>query len=55
MARYPEPGRVKTRLARVLGAAAAADLYRAFVLDLADRLVALPYPVTWAIDPPAAP
>jgi len=55
MARYPEPGRVKTRLARVLGAAAAAELYRAFVLDLADRLVGLPYPVTWAIDPPAAP
>jgi len=55
MARYPEPGRVKTRLARVLGAGAAADLYRAFLLDLADRLLALPYPVTWAVDPPTAP
>jgi rSAM/selenodomain-associated transferase 1 len=55
MARYPEPGRVKTRLARVLGAEVAAALYRAFVLDLADRLAALPYPVTWAVDPPGAP
>src|SRR5262245_36144578 len=55
MARHPEPGRVKTRLARVLGADAAAAVYRAFILDLADRLSGLPYPVTWAVDPPDAP
>jgi len=55
MARHPEAGRVKTRLARVIGADAAAALYRAFILDLADRLAALPYAVTWAIDPAGAP
>src|SRR5689334_23841801 len=55
MARHPEPGRVKTRLARVLGTDAAAALYRAFILDLAGRLATLPYAVTWAIDPPGAP
>src|SRR5438105_2916979 len=55
MARHPEPGRVKTRLARGVGADAAAALYRAFILDLADRLAALPYAVTWAVDPPGAP
>jgi len=37
-ARYPEPGRVKTRLAERLGAHAAADIYRAFLGDLARRL-----------------
>ena len=31
--KLPEPGRVKTRLARVLGAADAARLYRQFVVD----------------------
>lgn len=55
MARHPEPGRVKTRLARAFGAEAAAALYRAFVGDLAERLSALPYAVTWAVDPPDAP
>jgi len=55
MARHPAPGRVKTRLARVVGTQPATALYRAFVLDLADRLAALPYPLTWAIDPPDAP
>jgi rSAM/selenodomain-associated transferase 1 len=55
MAKHPEPGRVKTRLAARLGPARACALYRAFVLDLADRLVALPYAVTWAYWPPAAP
>ena len=55
MAKHPEPGRVKTRLAARLGAERACALYRAFVLDLADRLDALPYGVTWAYWPPAAP
>ena len=55
MAKYPVPGRVKTRLARALGPKAASDLFRAFILDLADRLRALPYDVTWAYWPPAAP
>lgn len=55
MAKYPVPGRVKTRLAAVLGDEAACDLQRAFVLDLADRLRALPYEVTWAFWPASAP
>jgi len=55
MAKHPVPGRVKTRLAAALGADAACALYRAFVLDLAERLAALPYAVTWAYTPPDAP
>ena len=55
MARHPEPGRVKTRLAAVLGDERACALHRAFVLDLADRLARLPYEVTWAYTPAAAP
>src|SRR5881392_3597985 len=55
MARHPVAGRVKTRLAAALGADAACALYRAFVLDLAERLAALPYAVTWAYTPPDAP
>jgi hypothetical protein len=54
MAKYPEPGRVKTRLAAALGARAACALYRAFILDLAARLGRLPYRVTWAYWPPTA-
>jgi rSAM/selenodomain-associated transferase 1 len=55
MAKYPAPGRVKTRLARVLGEQRACDLFQAFILDLADRLRTLPYEVTWAYWPPSAP
>jgi rSAM/selenodomain-associated transferase 1 len=55
MAKHPVPGRVKTRLARVLGPKTACDLFRAFILDLADRLRPLPYEVTWAYWPRAAP
>jgi rSAM/selenodomain-associated transferase 1 len=55
MARHPEPGRVKTRLAAVLGDDRACALHRAFVLDLADRLASLPYEVTWAHTPTEAP
>jgi uncharacterized protein len=55
MAKYPARGRVKTRLAAALGEEAACALQRAFLLDLADRLRALPYDVTWAFWPPSAP
>jgi len=55
MAKHPAPGRVKTRLAATLGADRACALYRAFVLDLAERLDALPYDVTWAYWPATAP
>jgi rSAM/selenodomain-associated transferase 1 len=55
MARHPVPGRVKTRLAAAVGADVACALYRAFVLDLAERLAALPYRVTWVHTPADAP
>jgi rSAM/selenodomain-associated transferase 1 len=55
MARHPEPGRVKTRLAAALGEDRACALHRAFVLDLADRLASLPYEVIWAYTPADAP
>lgn len=52
MARYPTPGRVKTRLARAIGAQRACALYRAFVQDLDDRCSACVASVIWAFDPP---
>ncbi len=52
LARRPVPGRVKTRLAGAIGAAAAARLYRAFVADLASRFGRGPLPVFWAVAPP---
>jgi rSAM/selenodomain-associated transferase 1 len=55
MAKYPEPGGVKTRLARVIGPEVACRLYRAFLRDLAARLAALPCAVSWAYWPPASP
>ncbi len=55
MAKHPVPGRVKTRLARTIGAAAAAALSAALARDLARRLAPLPYAVTWAVWPPDAP
>jgi rSAM/selenodomain-associated transferase 1 len=51
-ARDPVPGRVKTRLAPVLGDGGAAALHAAFVRDLCERLVgAGPWEVTVAADP----
>jgi len=55
LAKYPTPGRVKTRLAAHLGAEAAADLYAGFVRDLARRLRAVGCPVWWAATPAGAP
>jgi hypothetical protein len=55
MAKYPEPGQVKTRLASAIGPRAACTLYRAFILDLAARLATLDFPVTWAYAPADAP
>lgn len=54
MARYPTRGAVKRRLARTIGAAAACDLYRAFLLDLRERLRTRPWAVAWAFTPPGA-
>ena len=55
MAKHPAPGEVKTRLAPALGPERACALYAAFVQDLAARLQALPYEVTWAYWPPESP
>jgi hypothetical protein len=55
MAKHPAPGRVKTRLAAAVGSRRACALYRAFVLDLRDRLRVLRWPVVWAFWPARAP
>lgn len=56
-ARSPVPGKVKTRLAAAIGAEAAADLYRAFLEDVAVRLARDPrWSAVFAIAPePDAP
>lgn len=55
LAKYPAPGRVKTRLAVALGVPSATALYAAFVRDLARRLRATRLPVWWAFTPRRAP
>jgi glycosyltransferase A (GT-A) superfamily protein (DUF2064 family) len=44
LARKPEPGKVKPGLADCLGPAAAAKLYRSFVMDLCERFAQLSVP-----------
>lgn len=52
MARYPVPGQTKTRLGRVIGDNEAADLYQAFLIDLAQRFASLmDYDICWAYTP----
>ncbi|HYC21668.1 MAG TPA: TIGR04282 family arsenosugar biosynthesis glycosyltransferase [Candidatus Bathyarchaeia archaeon] len=51
-ARYPAPGAVKTRLARTIGAEAAAALYGAFLADLARRFGRGRMAVRWLVAPP---
>ncbi len=51
MARYPEPGKTKTRLARALGNAETAQLYQAFLTDLARRFNGGDYDLNWAYTP----
>ncbi|HZC07183.1 MAG TPA: TIGR04282 family arsenosugar biosynthesis glycosyltransferase [Ktedonobacterales bacterium] len=55
VAKYPEPGAVKTRLAALIGAEWAANLYRAFLGDLAERFSAAQcvdgYRLRWACAP----
>jgi rSAM/selenodomain-associated transferase 1 len=50
-AKAPRPGLAKTRLARTLGDAAALDLYRAFLRDLAARFAEAPFPLGWYVTP----
>lgn len=51
--KYPEPGRVKTRLAATIGAAAAAGAYRRMVAHVCSQLNDLPdAPIAVFYDPP---
>jgi uncharacterized protein len=52
MARYPQIGMTKTRLARTLGNEETVQLYRAFLTDLAHRFAGWPgYDLHWAFTP----
>ena len=51
MARYPEVGATKTRLARVIGVEEAVLLYRAFLTDLAERFAGQGYNLHWDYTP----
>ena len=52
MARYPEPGAVKTRLAATHGDIAATELHRACIADLDARFGSGPRRLVWAYYPP---
>lgn len=54
MARLPECGKVKTRLAKYLGQEQTLQLYQAFLADLAARFTGQPYDLLWAYTPPEA-
>lgn len=51
MARTPQRGRVKTRLAATIGSEATLRLYQAFLTDLARRFFGQPYTLHWAYTP----
>jgi rSAM/selenodomain-associated transferase 1 len=51
MARYPERGRVKTRLAQSLGPDATLQVYQSFLRDLAERFAGWHYDLHWAYTP----
>ena len=53
-AKAPRPGEVKTRLARSIGDAAAADVYRRMGRFVVDRLAGVGATVTVCYDPPGA-
>lgn len=55
MARYPEEGAVKTRLARDLGPRLTIRLYRAFIDDLAGKFGTLHRPLIWYYLPEFSP
>ncbi len=52
MARYPELGKTKTRLARTLGDKETLGLYRAFLGDIAQRHAGQSYTLCWTYTPP---
>ena len=51
MARYPEPGKTKTRLARYIGDHEATLLYTAFLTDLAHHFAGCDYDLYWTYTP----
>jgi len=51
MARYPQIGTTKTRLARTIGPEETARLYRAFLTDLAHKFANWEYDLHWAYSP----
>lgn len=51
MARYPEKGKTKTRLARSIGDEATLHLYQAFLTDLAQRFAGWTCDLYWAYTP----
>jgi len=55
MARYPEEGAVKTRLALDLGPSWTLRLYRAFIDDLAGKFGCLQRPLIWCYLPKSSP
>lgn len=50
-AKAPLPGQAKTRLGATIGPARAADLYRAFLVDLCARFEEAPFEVAWYAAP----
>jgi rSAM/selenodomain-associated transferase 1 len=50
-AKAPLPGQAKTRLGASIGPAPAADLYRAFLIDLRKRFAKAPFEVAWYAAP----
>jgi rSAM/selenodomain-associated transferase 1 len=52
IARYPEAGKTKTRLARTIGHEEATRLYQAFLTDLAQRFAGGEYHLHWIYTPP---
>lgn len=51
LTKWPESGRVKTRLGQHIGQAKAAQPYSQFVLDLADTVITLPCDTLCCYDP----
>lgn len=51
IARYPEAGKTKTRLARSLGDQATAQLYSTFLTDIAQRFSGQEYDLLWTYTP----
>jgi rSAM/selenodomain-associated transferase 1 len=51
MARYPQVGTTKTRLARTIGDEEAVRLYRAFLTDLAQKFAGQAWDLHWAYTP----